>query len=125
MVNLYGPPAPDKKGRPAEVIRYCLRLNDGRFSIHEGEGGTFEPRGEVLTRVGPEREQMTPIELAVAEAQRTAVVRFPELAVAGSKLNAAYVARLKTYQDQRADYFRDTSWPMRLAEEVAASVSGK
>ncbi len=53
-----------------------------------------------------------------AEAQRAAVQRYPDLGIAGSKLNTEFVARYKLYQQTRPDYFRDTSWPFRLAEEL-------
>ena len=60
-----------------------------------------------------------------AEAQQAAVRRYPALGVAGSTLNTAFVARYKLYQQQRPEYFRDNSWPMRLAEEVVPSVNPK
>jgi hypothetical protein len=60
----------------------------------------------------------------VAEAQREAVRRYPDLGIAGSKLNSAFAARCKTYQQQRPDYFRDPSWPIRLAEELAQPQRG-
>ena len=56
---------------------------------------------------------------SVDEAQREAMRRYPGLGIAGSKLNTAFVARYKLYQQQRPDFFRDTSWPIRLAEEFA------
>ena len=56
--------------------------------------------------------------VTAAEAQREAVRRYPELGVSGSKLNREFVARYKLYQQQRPDYFRDTSWPLHLAEEL-------
>jgi hypothetical protein len=62
---------------------------------------------------------------SVAEAQKEAMRRYPELAVAGSKLNTAFVARYKAYQQQRPDYFREVSWPLRLAEEVTQTPQPK
>ena len=53
-----------------------------------------------------------------AEAQREAVRRYPDLGIAGSKLNGDFVARHKAYQQQRPEYFRDTSWPLHLTEEL-------
>ncbi len=61
----------------------------------------------------------------VADAQREAVRRYPQLGVAGSPLNTAFNARYKAYQQQRPDYFRDPSWPIRLAEELAPSQPAK
>jgi len=54
----------------------------------------------------------------VEDAQREAVRRYPELGVRGSKLNAAFLARYKTYKQLKPEYFADLSWPVRLAEEV-------
>jgi hypothetical protein len=63
------------------------------------------------------------VQLTAAEAQREAVRRYPDLGVAGSKLNAAFVARYKLYQQQRPEYFRDNTWPIRLAEEVEHDIN--
>jgi len=59
------------------------------------------------------------------EAQREAIRRYPELGVIGSKLNREFVARYKLYQQQRPEYFRDTSWPLHLAEEVTRASQPK
>jgi hypothetical protein len=65
-----------------------------------------------------------PAEFAsVAEAQKEALRRYPDLGVAGSKFNAAFVARYQLYQQQRPGYFQDISWPLRLAEEVAQNLN--
>jgi len=56
----------------------------------------------------------------VEDAQKEAVRRYPELGVRGSKLNAAFLARYKTYQQSRPEYFTDPLWPIRLAEELSA-----
>lgn len=60
--------------------------------------------------------------ITAAEAGKIAVQRYPELGVSGSKLNTEFVARYKLYQQTRPDYFQDTSWPLRLAEECRRSV---
>jgi hypothetical protein len=56
--------------------------------------------------------------ITVAEAQKIAVQRYPELGVAGSTVNTEFIARYKLYQQSRPDYFQDTSWPLRLVEEI-------
>ena len=61
----------------------------------------------------------------VQEAQREAVRRYPALGVAGSALNTMFVARYKLYQQQRPEYFRDPSWPIRLAEELNSTPQSK
>ena len=67
--------------------------------------------------------QPTPLPLptfsTVAEAQHEAVKRYPELGIAGSKLNSEFIARYSYYQQTRPEYLRDPSWPVRIAEELA------
>jgi hypothetical protein len=57
----------------------------------------------------------------VAEAQAEAVKRYPQLGVAGSQFNIQFVALYKRYQQERPAMFQDNSWPLQLAEEIAAS----
>ena len=61
----------------------------------------------------------------VADAQREALRRYPELGIAGSKLNSEFVTRYKLYQQQHPDYLRDPSWPLRLAEELTRTPQPK
>jgi hypothetical protein len=62
---------------------------------------------------------------SVNEAQREAVRRYPDIGVAGSRLNIEFVARHKRYQKEHPEYFRDPSWPLRLAEESARAIAGR
>jgi hypothetical protein len=55
----------------------------------------------------------------VATAQKEAVRRYPQLGVANSPMNRAFVARYQQIKAQNASYFRDSSWPLHLADEVA------
>lgn len=82
------------------------------------------PAATVLPAVAieaPHPEPTPPEEVfaTVAEAQREAVRRYPELGVAGSEFNAAFIARYQLYQRTRPEYFRDASWPVRLARELS------
>lgn len=61
----------------------------------------------------------------VADAQREALRRYPDLGVADSRFNRAFLARHKQYQQERPDYFRDPSWPFTLAEETAKELKPK
>ena len=54
----------------------------------------------------------------VADAEKAAVQRYPDLGILGSKLNAEFVARYNLYQRTRPEYFSDVAWPVRLAEEL-------
>jgi hypothetical protein len=78
--------------------------------------GISKPPVTIATTTPPQLNSM-PFATA-AEAQQAAVRRYPGLGVAGSTLNTAFVTRYKQYQKQRPEYFSDSSWPMRLAEEI-------
>ena len=58
--------------------------------------------------------------LTVDQWRKKAMEQFPELAVAGSPLNAAFVAKYKAYQG--SNYFDSPDWPMRLAKECAGAI---
>jgi len=59
--------------------------------------------------------------LTAEEWKKEAMEKFPELAIAGSPLNAAFVAKYKAYQG--SNYFDSPDWPMRLAKECAGAVA--
>ncbi|MEO6786805.1 MAG: hypothetical protein ABI318_11790 [Chthoniobacteraceae bacterium] len=61
-----------------------------------------------------------PDPVAVAEAQRLAVKRYPALGIANSSFNREFTARYKRYQTEHAEYFNDSSWPTKLADEIAS-----
>lgn len=63
-------------------------------------------------------EVYTPSNLA--DAQREATRRFPELSVAGSDLNKRFLEKVEEYKRQRPDFFQSIDWPIKLAREVAA-----
>lgn len=73
----------------------------------------------------PRSDAQVPKFATVEEAQREAVRRYPELGVRGSKLNAAFLARYRTYRQLKPEYFKDNAWPIRLAEEVLEPLSAK
>lgn len=72
----------------------------------------------VARPTNPPTAAQTPQFATAAAAQQEAVRRYPEIGVAGSKLNSEFVARYKRYQQERPDFLRDPSWPLRLAEEI-------
>lgn len=59
------------------------------------------------------------------KAQYAAIRRFPDLGIRGSRLNSDYLALYSRYQRERPDYFKDPSWPVRLAEELAKAPAPK
>lgn len=79
---------------------------------------TASPVATIATPTKPPAASTTTQFATVAEAQQEAVRRYPDIGVAGSKLNTEFVARYKRYQQERPDFLRDPSWPLRLAEEL-------
>jgi hypothetical protein len=57
---------------------------------------------------------------SVEEAKQEAVRRHPQLGVPGSAFNREYLARHRQYKKDQPAFFNDTSWPVYLAEELAA-----
>lgn len=53
-------------------------------------------------------------------AKQRAIGRYPQLAVAGSALNRAFVERVHRYQRERPGIFDDPDWPTTIARECAA-----
>jgi hypothetical protein len=56
---------------------------------------------------------------SVAEAKAEAVRQYPELGIAGSEFNLAFLERYQIYRMQKPEYFQDPAWPLRLAEEIS------
>ena len=57
----------------------------------------------------------------IAQAQRSAVAKYPELSVAGSEINSRFVFRYKRLLAQNSARLQDPSWPLQLADECAAA----
>jgi hypothetical protein len=95
----------------------------GRLSEAEGEADIdkeLKRADEVMPP--PLLPKPTPA-LTVAEWKEKAIEQYPQLAISGSPLNLAFVAKFKAYQGTR--YFVSPDWPMRLAKECAEAVEGK
>jgi hypothetical protein len=56
---------------------------------------------------------------SVKEAQQEAIRLHPELGVEGSDFNKAFLALHKKYQAERPELFRNSDWPVFIADEVA------
>jgi hypothetical protein len=86
-------------------------------------GKSPPPASSVATTALATPAVLTPAELAAAK--HKAIASYPDLGVAGSKLNIEFVARYKRYQQERPEYFRDASWPLHLAEECFQATNSK
>lgn len=58
----------------------------------------------------------------VATAQKEAMRRYPQLGVANSPMNRAFVARYQQIKAKDPSYLRDPSWPLHLADEVGQQI---
>lgn len=61
-----------------------------------------------------------PTGYAADAAKSRAIARYPQLAVAGSPLNSAFVARVRRYQVEKPQVFDDPEWPTQIARECEA-----
>ena len=75
----------------------------------------FEPLAAITTPK-PEAASRFSTEL---EAQKAAVLLYPELGVAGSVFNKAFVAEVHRRKQTNPEFFRSTDWPIQLANEMA------
>lgn len=129
----YRSPLPTGKG-PRSSVRRGKRPREGRSTkiwsvvlLAAAAGGAF-----LFLHVNPSEFRRSPLHTAstqktssVEEAQREALRRYPDLAIKGSRLNTAYVGRYNRYKQQRPEFFRDSNWPLRLADEVAGKNATK
>ena len=58
-------------------------------------------------------------------AEKTAVVRYPDLAVSNSSFNKAFLAAVKVFRERKPEFFSHPDWPLRLADAVAVDLKVK
>ena len=112
-----------KSAFPSTFIAYYFPSDDNRVKVAVTSDPKLlanisiaNPAPTVQTTPRPQARPTQPSAIPAA-AQQEAVRRYPELGVAGSKLNTEFVARYKRYRQERPEYFNDASWPLRLADE--------
>lgn len=59
---------------------------------------------------------------SIADAEKRAIQRFPDLASPGTPLNLEFVRRYQEYQAWKKSYFADPDWPSKLAAECQQSI---
>jgi hypothetical protein len=52
-------------------------------------------------------------------AEKTAVERYPDLAVSSSSFNKAFLAAVKVFRERKPEFFSQADWPLRLSDAVA------
>ena len=58
-------------------------------------------------------------------AEKTAVERYPDLAVSNSTFNQMFLAAVKVVREKRPEFFSHTDWPLRLSDAVASDLKVK
>jgi hypothetical protein len=58
-------------------------------------------------------------------AEKTAVARYPDLAVSNSSFNKAFLAAVKVFRERKPEFFSHPDWPLRLADAVAVDLKVK
>jgi hypothetical protein len=69
--------------------------------------------------VSPSSWPLEPHKWTEAEARAEAVRRYPQLGIAGSPMNKAFLERYNQLKAEAPDYLQAPDWPLRLAAEVA------
>lgn len=79
----------------------------------------IEKRKAVLrAEISREREkELAEYRQNPSAAQKKAILLYPEVGVAGSRLNSEFVSRMKRYRAQKTEFFGEADWPIRLAKE--------
>ncbi|MEQ1858461.1 MAG: hypothetical protein ABMA13_00840 [Chthoniobacteraceae bacterium] len=67
----------------------------------------------------------TPKFATVEDAQKAAVLLYPDLGIKGSPLNTEFIARYRILKQKQPDYFNDTAWPVLLVEELIRTKDSK
>lgn len=80
-----------------------------------------------IERIKPEpiSPPPTPTPKNVEEAKQFAIKKYPALGVADSSLNAKFLSLHKRYQTSNPAFFKDPSWPLKLADEAAKTIQIK
>jgi hypothetical protein len=78
----------------------------------------FHPAAESVAATPAPRPQASP------EAQQAAIRRHPQVAVAGSRFNQAFLDLSYKYQREHPEILRDPNWPSLVADEVARTLPG-
>ena len=116
------------------ILTYSSQFERGKATetftfVISGESATLQSYNinspALISDSIPTTQATMPKFASADEAQREAVRRYPQLGIAGSPLNQDFVARYKRYQREHPEQLRDTSWPLRLADESARTIKPK
>lgn len=58
-------------------------------------------------------------------AEKTAVERYPDLAVASSTFNKTFLAAVKVFRERKPEFFSQPDWPLKLSDAVAVDLKVK
>jgi len=83
---------------------------------------SLSPFGRKFT---PAPAPVAPPKATAADGQRAAIQKHPELGVAGSALNVAFVSESRARRESDPGFFTEADWPVRLADEIAAQLAAE
>ncbi len=75
-----------------------------------------------VTTTNPAALEAARFKQAVATSQRRALKKYPALGVAGSRFNAAFLARYRQLSQQGSARLDSADWPEKVADECAAKL---
>jgi hypothetical protein len=108
--------------RPANLLRYCGL----GFALILSACQKQEPEQSVENKVPPANTEpdnsKRQFEADVEKSKQNAVSRFPELGVAGSEMNTAFVKRVNQLKAANSSEFTDSNWPLVLAIQVESEL---
>jgi hypothetical protein len=57
----------------------------------------------------------------LSASKAAALKKYPDLGKAGTEFNKAYVERLNKLRAEQPEFLKDSTWPLKLADEIAES----
>ena len=77
---------------------------------------------EASALVSAAEKEGQPLKLTEVQARQRAIRLYPQLGIAGSRMNIAFRDRVDSYRRSQPALFNDSEWPLLVAKEVAQSV---
>jgi hypothetical protein len=84
-----------------------------------GDDISANDQSEVNVSITATYDGMAYTAFTVEGSKAEAVAKYPDLARSGTAFNREFVRRYHQYQGDRATFFNDVNWPLRLADEVS------
>ena len=102
----------------------AMSMMDSKKTMSRLAAFAFGVKTEDLEKEEKERLAEKPEFATQKDAQAAAVKKFPELGVAGSPFNKAFLEKHAKLKSDGAPILSTPGWTMKLAEEVASEIAG-